>query len=153
MSASAVASTCSRPGSRKNARASTGSSKELERESTIAIIDEGKVRIEIHLYEENRPLPNDQDGFRAVAKSFRTIGVERVDLESTRRMQRNLVQSPHSERSTVWVIISRQGRDFAQAPHQLAKTDRVDARKLVAFSLASGDLPETQPTPRRGDLT
>lgn len=52
---------------------STESSQEQECVSMIAAIDEAKVRFDIHLDEEGRPLPNNRGGFRSVGKFFRII--------------------------------------------------------------------------------
>ena len=114
-------------------------------ERVVAGIDVSKSRLDVHLDGKDRTLPNDRDGFRAIAKWFRDAKVERVVLEATGRMHRALVQSLHAKGFVVCVVNPRQSRDFAKATGQLAKTDRVDARMLAAFGLAFANLPQTQP--------
>ena len=89
--------------------------------------------LDVHLDGKDRPLPNDRDGFRAIAKWFRAAKVERVILEATGRMHRALVQSLQAKGFAVCIVNPRQSRDFAKATRQFAKTDRVDARMLAAF--------------------
>ena len=74
----------------------TGSSREQEWENMampVAGIDVGKDKLDIHLGGEDRTLPNDRDGLRAIARWFRAEGVDRVVLEATGRVHRSLVQS------------------------------------------------------------
>ena len=111
----------------------------------VAGIDVSKSKLDVHLGGEDRTLPNDRDGFRAIAKWFGAAKVDRVVLEATGRMHRALVQSLHAKGFAVSVVNPRQSRDFAKATGQLAKTDRVDARMLAAFGAAFGNLPQTQP--------
>lgn len=111
----------------------------------VAGIDVSKAKLDIHLDGQDRTLPNDRDGFRAIAKWFGDARVERVVLEATGRMHRALLQSLHAKGFAVCVVNPRQCRDFAKATGQLAKTDRVDARMLAAFGAAFGNLQETRP--------
>ena len=111
----------------------------------VAGIDAGKAKLDVHLDGKDRVLPNNRDGFRAVAGWFRTARVERVVLEATGRMHRALLQSLHAKGFAVCVVNPRQSRDFARATGQLAKTDRVDARMLAAFGAAFPDLPAAKP--------
>ena len=113
--------------------------------SVVAGIDVSKAKLDVHLDGKDWILPNDRDGFRAIAKWFRSAGVTRVVLEATGRMHRALVQSLHANGFAVSVVNPRQSRDFAKATGQLAKTDRVDARMLAAFGLAFANLPQAQP--------
>ena len=115
----------------------------------VAGIDAGKAKLDIHLDGQDRTLPNDRDGFRAIAKWFGDARVERVVLEATGRMHRALLQSLHAKGFAVCVVNPRQCRDFAKAIGQLAKTDRVDARMLAAFGAAFGNLQETRRPGRR----
>ena len=108
-----------------------------------------KDKLDIHLDGEDRTLPNDRDGFRAIARWFGRKKVGRVILEATGRYHRALLQSLHAKGFGVCVVNPRQSRDFAKASGKLAKTDRVDARVLAAFGVAFADLPLTQP---RGSL-
>ena len=115
----------------------------------VAGIDVSKDKLDIHLDGEDRTLPNDRDGFRAIARWFRDRRPDRVILEATGRYHRALLQSLHAKGFGVCVVNPRQSRDFAKASGKLAKTDRVDARMLAAFGVAFADLPLTQP---RGSL-
>ena len=115
----------------------------------VAGIDVSKDKAGIHLDGEDRTLPNNRDGFRAIARWFRDRRPDRVILEATGRYHRALLQSLHAKGFGVCVVNPRQSRDFARASGRLAKTDRVDARVLAAFGVAFADLPLTQP---RGSL-
>ena len=114
----------------------------------VAGIDVSKDNLDIHLDGEDRRLPNNRDGFRAIAKWFGGKDVDRVILEATGRYHRALLQSLHAKGFAVCVVNPRQSRDFARASGKLAKTDRVDARVLAAFGVAFADLPLTQPRGR-----
>ena len=115
----------------------------------VAGIDVSKDNPDIHLDGKDRGLPNDRDGFRAIAKWFGRKKVGRVVLEATGRMHRALLQSLHAKGFAVCVVNPRQSRDFAGASGKLAKTDRVDARMLAAFGAAFPDLAPAKP---RGHL-
>ena len=111
----------------------------------VAGIDVSKDKLDIHLDGEDRTLPNDRDGFRAIARWFGRKKPGRVVLEATGRYHRALLQSLHAKGFAVSVVNPRQSRDFARASGKLAKTDRVDARMLAAFGLAFPDLAPTEP--------
>ena len=49
----------------------------------VAGMDVSKSKLDVHLDGKDRTLPNDRDGFRAIANWFRTAKVERVVLEAT----------------------------------------------------------------------
>ena len=70
----------------------------------VAGIDAGKAKPDVHLDGKDRTLPNDRDGFRAIAKWFRDVKVERVVLEATGRMHRALVRSLHAHGFAVSVV-------------------------------------------------
>ncbi len=115
----------------------------------VAGIDVSKDKLDIHLDGEDRTLPNNRDGFRAIARWFGRKKVGRVILEATGRMHRALLQSLHAKGFAVCVVNPRQSRDFAKASGKLAKTDRVDARMLAAFGVAFPDMAPAEP---RGHL-
>ena len=114
----------------------------------VAGIDVSKDKLDIHLDGEDRTLPNDRDGFRAIAKWFGRKKVGRVILEATGRYHRALLQSLHAKGFVVCVVNPRQSRDFAKASGKLAKTDRVDARILAAFGAAFPDMAPAEPRGR-----
>lgn len=111
----------------------------------VAGIDVSKDNLDIHLGGADRTLPNNRDGFRAIAKWFREERVDRVVLEATGRMHRAVLQSLHDNGFEACVINPRQCRDFAKASGRQAKTDRVDARVLAEFGAAFAELPTAQP--------
>ena len=115
----------------------------------VAGIDVSKDNLDIHLDGEDRRLPNNRDGFRAIAGWFGRKKVGRVVLEATGRYHRALLQSLHAKGFAVRVVNPRQSRDFARASGKLAKTDRVDARMLAAFGAA---FPDMAPTAAPGSL-
>ena len=114
----------------------------------VAGIDVSKDNLDIHLDGEDRRLPNNRDGFRAIAKWFGRKGLVRVILEATGRYHRALLQSLHAKGFAVTVVNPRQSRDFAKASGRLAKTDRVDARMLAAFGAAFPDMAPAEPRGR-----
>ena len=84
--------------------------------SVVAGIDVSKAKLDVHLDGKDWILPNDRDGFRAIAKWFRDAKVERVVLEATGRMHRALVQSLHANGFAVSVVNPRQSNQPAIDP-------------------------------------
>ena len=59
----------------------------------VAGIDVSKADLNIHLNGQDRNVPNNRDGFRALGKWFRKAKVDRVVVEATGRYHRALHQS------------------------------------------------------------
>ena len=119
-------------------------------------IDIGKEEVCVHVAGIEKFYSNSKPSFRPIGSLLRKHSVERVVMEATGRMHRDLHRSMHDSGFEVCVVNPRQSRDFAKATGQLAKTDGVDARMLAAFGVAFGDLPATDPksafTETLGDL-
>lgn len=83
---------------------------------------------------EVRRFGNDPEGFRAVTALARES--ERITLEASGGYQTRLVAALLEAGLPVVVVNPRQVREYARATGRLAKTDRIDARILCAFTLA-----------------
>ncbi len=81
-------------------------------------------------------LSNDTEGFKAVVSLARETGSERITLEASGGYQTRLVAALLEAGLPVVVVNPRQVREYARATGRLAKTDRIDARILCAFTLA-----------------
>ena len=66
--------------------------------------------------------------------------IERIVMESTGGYERECALYLSREGYSVSVINARQGRHFAKAANQLAKTDKVDAKVLAWFAEAMAPL-------------
>lgn len=85
---------------------------------------------------EVRRFGNDPEGFRAVIALARESESERITLEASGGYQTRLVAALLEAGLPVVVVNPRQVREYARATGRLAKTDRIDARILCAFTLA-----------------
>lgn len=85
---------------------------------------------------EVRRFGNDPEGFRAVIALARETESERITLEASGGYQTRLVAALLEAGLPVVVVNPRQVREYARATGRLAKTDRIDARILCAFTLA-----------------
>lgn len=79
---------------------------------------------------------HDTAGIGNVIERAKAIDAERITLEASGGYQTALVAALLHEGLPVVVINPRQVREYARATGRLAKTDRIDARMLVAFTLA-----------------
>jgi transposase len=79
---------------------------------------------------------HDTVGIAGVIERAKAIDAERITLEASGGYQTALVAALLHEGLPVVVINPRQVREYARATGRLAKTDRIDARVLVAFTLA-----------------
>jgi transposase len=77
---------------------------------------------------------NDDPGIEALVKDLRARPCELIVLEATGGFETPLATALAAAALPVVVINPRQGRDFARAIGQLAKTDRIDARVLAFFA-------------------
>ncbi|HZX25024.1 MAG TPA: IS110 family transposase [Woeseiaceae bacterium] len=81
-------------------------------------------------------LSNDTEGFKSVIALARESESERITLEASGGYQTRLVAALLEAGLPVVVVNPRQVREYARATGRLAKTDRIDARILCAFTLA-----------------
>ena len=109
----------------------------------IAGIDVSKHHLNVHVNGQDLAFGHTRKGRQSLAKHLAREGVDRVVLEATGRMHRAVARSLRDRGVTVVVLHPRQARDVARATGQLAKTDRVDARMLVAFGEACPNLSAT----------
>lgn len=79
---------------------------------------------------------HDTTGIASVLQRARAIDAERITLEASGGYQTALVAALLHEGLPVVVLNPRQVREYARATGRLAKTDCIDARVLVAFTLA-----------------
>lgn len=102
-------------------------------------IDVCKRWLDVHLRPENKSfrVSNDVQGINEILSHLNPIvGVGRIILESTGGYERQAALALSKLGYPVVVINARQGRNFAKAANQLAKTDRVDAAILAWFGEA-----------------
>lgn len=83
-----------------------------------------------------RRFGNDPEGFKAVTTLARETESQRITLEASGGYQTRLVAVLLEAGLPVVVVNPRQVREYARATGRLAKTDRIDARILCAFTLA-----------------
>jgi len=99
-------------------------------------IDVCKKFLDIHLYPTGKcwRVPNTIVGLLSVRSQFPDPGqVKRIVLESTGGYEREAALWLTQAGYPVAVINARQGRNFARAMNQQAKTDQVDAEVLALF--------------------
>jgi transposase len=89
--------------------------------------------------------PNDPAGIASVVKRLAERGPTLIVVEATGGYELPVVGALAAAGLAVAVINPRQGRDFARATGQLAKTDRLDAGVLAHFAQALR--PEPRPVP------
>ncbi len=81
-------------------------------------------------------IANDPSGFDAVIERATAMQADRITIEASGGWQTKLVAALLHAGLPVIVVNPRQVREYARATGQLAKTDCIDARVLVAFTLA-----------------
>ena len=78
----------------------------------------------------------DQPGIQAVVDRAAAMDAQRITVEASGGWQTRLVAALLHAGLPVIVVNPRQVREYARATGRLAKTDRIDARALVAFTVA-----------------
>lgn len=102
-------------------------------------IDVCKRWLDVHLRPADKSfrVSNNADGIAQILPHLSApMGVGRIILESTGGHERQSALSLSKLGYPVVVINARQGRNFAKAANQLAKTDKVDAALLAWFGEA-----------------
>jgi transposase len=99
-------------------------------------IDVSKARLDVALSSEEElwQSSNDEAGVRALVARLQSRSIALLIVEATGGYERLVVAALAAAQLPVVVINPRQGRDFAKALGQLAKTDRIDARMLALFA-------------------
>lgn len=90
-------------------------------------------------------VPHDETGLAVVVEELRTLAPERIVLEATGGLERDVVVALALAALPVIVMNPRQVREFAKAIGQRAKTDRLDA--LLLARLAQTLAPAVRPLP------
>jgi transposase len=101
-------------------------------------IDVSKTTLDVALRPSRQQLqvPNTSVGITSLGQSLSAFPIQQVILEATGGLEQAAALSLHQLGLTVSVINPRQGRDFARATGQLAKTDAIDAQVLAHFGEA-----------------
>ncbi len=101
-------------------------------------IDVSKTSLDVALRPSQQQLqvPNTPEGIASLGQSLSEFKIQQVILEATGGLEQAAALSLHQLGMTVSVINPRQGRDFARATGQLAKTDAIDAQVLAHFGEA-----------------
>lgn len=81
-------------------------------------------------------LAHDDNGIQAVVDRAAATDAQRITVEASGGWQTRLVAALLHAGLPVIVVNPRQVREYARATGRLAKTDRIDARVLVAFTVA-----------------
>ncbi len=101
-------------------------------------IDVSKSTLDVALRPSQQQLqvPNTAAGIASLSQSLSELEIQQVILEATGGLARAAALTLHQQGMVVSVINPRQGRDFARATGQLAKTDAIDAQVLAHFGEA-----------------
>ena len=114
-----------------------GSTKMSKTSMTAAGIDVAKEQLDIavHGCRQSWRVANTPEGFRELAGLMREHQVERIGLEATGGYERDVAAHLRAEGFTVIVLQPRQVRAYAQLKLRYAKTDRIDAALIAAFTV------------------
>ena len=101
-------------------------------------IDVSKQLLEVAVHESDFHYccPNHSRAFPELLAELIALQPARIVLEATAGLEKPVVAALHAAHLPVVVINPRQGRAFAKAIGQLAKTDRLDAAVLAHFGAA-----------------
>lgn len=96
-------------------------------------IDVSKATLDVALHGHPgfRSFANTPAGFRALMKWLKPLAPSQVVLEATGGYEQAVLDALHAAAMPMVRLNPRQGRDFAKATGQLAKTDRLDAQVLA----------------------
>jgi len=113
-----------------------GMSEKLQ--ETFVGIDVSKNTLDLRIEPigESLHVAYDDAGVFEICQRLREVSPTLIVMEATGGLETRLASELAAQGLPVAVINPRQGRDFAKATGQLAKTDRVDAGVLAAFARA-----------------
>lgn len=94
-------------------------------------VSKATLDVAIHGQTATRQFANTKPGFRRLAAWMAPWQPRQVVLEATGGYEQDALDALHAAGLPVVRINPRQGRDFAKATGQLAKTDRLDAQVLA----------------------
>ena len=101
-------------------------------------IDVSKSSLDVYVrpLDHSSSVANSPKAIAELVEKLKLLSPERIIVEATGGLETILVSQLAAGGLPVLVINPRQGRDFARATGQLAKTDRIDARVLAHFAQA-----------------
>lgn len=100
-------------------------------------IDVSKDRLDVAVSDGREfQLGNDEAGHRQLCELLSVETPQLVVMEATGGYERAVAAEMAAQGLAIRIVNARQVRDFAKASGRLAKTDRLDARVLVAFGQA-----------------
>ncbi len=117
-------------------------------------IDVAKEQLDIavHGCKQSWQVANTPEGFRDLLRLMRDHQVEQIGFEATGGYERDVVEFLRGERFTVVVLQPRQVRAYATMKLRHAKTDRIDAALIAAFTADHASVRDA-PDPRLAALT
>jgi transposase len=126
-----------------------GSTKMSQTSTIAAGIDVAKQQLDIALYgcKQSWRVANTPEGFRDLVQLMRQHQVTRIGLEATGGYERNVVEHLRKADFKVVVLQPVQVRAYAVVTLRRAKTDRIDAQLIAAYTAEYGIERET-PDPR-----
>lgn len=110
---------------------------EKQLESFVGIdVSKNALDLRIEPLGESLHIAYDEAGVSEIVRRLVEVAPTLIVMEATGGLETRLASELAAQGLPVAVINPRQGRDFAKASGQLAKTDRVDAAVLAAFARA-----------------
>lgn len=94
-------------------------------------VSKATLDVAIHGQAATRQFANTKAGFRRLVAWVSPVQPRQVVLEATGGFEQDALEALHAAGLPMVRINPRQGRDFAKATGQLAKTDRLDAQVLA----------------------
>src|SRR5690625_159777 len=99
-------------------------------------VSKATLDVAIHGQATTRQFANTKAGFRRLVTWVTSLRPRQVVLEATGGFEQQALDALHAAGLPMARINPRQGRDFARATGELAKTDRLDARVLAHMAHA-----------------
>jgi transposase len=126
-----------------------GSTKMNKISIAVAGIDVAKAHLDvaIHGRRQSWQMANTPEGFHDLASLMREHQIGQIGLEATGGYERDVTEHLRSEGFKVIVLQPRQVRAYAQLTLRRAKTDRIDAALVAAFTAdhaIARDTPDTR---------
>lgn len=122
--------------------------------STFVGIDVSKAKLDVHVLAESKSfsVPNDKQGFEALAQRLPQAGQCLIVVEATGGYERQLTLYLIERNHQVAVVNPKRVRDYARATGAQAKTDRIDALILARFGQAFRPRVEEQTSKKQREL-
>ena len=100
-------------------------------------VDIAKGKVDIHDLQRQKHQTIQSNGYAAWVKSLAANKPDLVVMEATGGHERILAGLLAAAEIPLAIVNPRQVRDFAKATNQLAKTDKIDARVIAQFAIAT----------------